>query len=52
MNWKRRREASCSKILVEAGAEVDVDTPLAIIADADEQAVIPDMPSSSQASPG
>jgi pyruvate dehydrogenase E2 component (dihydrolipoamide acetyltransferase) len=30
------------KILVEAGTEVDVETPLAIIADADEPAAVPD----------
>jgi len=39
------------KILVEAGAEVDVDTPLAIIADADEQIAIVNGPTSSHTAP-
>jgi len=45
------QEGILHKILVEAGAEVDVDTPLAIIADAGEQVAVVDGSSSSQATP-
>ncbi len=44
-------EGILRKILVEAGSEVDVDTPLAIIADAGEQESLKDNPTSTQAEP-
>jgi 2-oxoglutarate dehydrogenase E2 component (dihydrolipoamide succinyltransferase) len=39
------------KILVEAGAEVDVNTPIAIIADPNEHATMPDSPTPAQVNP-